>query len=1156
MRRAARLAVLYLLEALAVLLALAIFAGAAVLWRLAEGPVDAELLRPAATDALLRSTDADIASIGSLEVSFDPAAAALVVTARDVSAARAGGEVVISAPRVETALALDLLLTGRAAPVRIAARGGSFSLVRAADGAVFAGLGGPQAVRGRPAGAGGGGLSALASGLDSADSGPLSRLRVIDLRDVDLRVIDDASGLSLILQDARAELALDEAGVAADVSGGLITSAGLTPVALSLEAGRDLASVFVDLRVRDLVPAAAAPLRGPFSVLAAIDAPVAVDLVVDASMEDGLRAALVEMRAEPGAVRAGGREFSLSSAMVSVSLNADQAALDINQARIDSEILQIDLSGRVFDLSGFQGALPTRAAYEIRSGGGRFNWPGLFAEAQVWNAADVSGRLDRTTPQINFDRLDVALPGARAELEGRVTVEETRAGLRPSIALSGPIRGRLGKADIMRHWPVDFALGARDWVDASILDGDVRNARLDMDIPAQALAARFIEDEHLNLSFEFDDADVRYVATMTPLTGLSGEAVLRGNSLSLSGRDGAIGALQIDTLFVEAPYFNPRGATARFGGTGQGSVEAVLSLLGEPPLDLDDSYGIDPAMFGGEGALSFEIRRPMRRTVPAEDLTFSASGRFEGVSAPSGFDGAPLDNGVVEISADETGLTAQGEADLAGARAQIAWRETFALPADADTSEVTLTTRMTARGLDQLGLPLRRYLDGAVGVEGAITGRGFDFRTVALELDLRDAAVALPAQLWDKAPGAPAQAAFEAEFPDAGGVRLEALSVNADALTLRADALIAPDGRLSAANVATMRIPGRMDLALTADRPEGLDGVLRLQLTGDYLDAGELFNLGAPGAGLALNAPVSLEAGIAQVRVRDEEFSGVGLTARLGLAGLETASLSARTAATEEEVEVSFVPADGEGADGRRLRIETGDAGAVLNALAGYDNASGGRLRISATAPAAATDGPVIGDILARDFVLDRMPLLARVLGAGSLEGLAGLLSGEGIAFDRLDGDFIWQDGALEMRQGRVVGPSLGVTWTGVVDFSQPRMDIDGTILPSYGVNSVLGSFPVFGELFTGREGEGVIGVTFSAAGPFEETRVTANPLSALAPGVFRRIFEGTSAERELEALEARRRELQSGPEPSEPQQAEPEAADGDGAGAPDDEEG
>lgn len=1142
MRRAARLAVLYVLEAFAALLALAIFAGGAILWRLAEGPLDAEAFRPAATEALLSSVGADIASIGALEVSFDPEAAALVITATDVTAARAGGEVVVSSPRIETALALDLLVTGRAAPVRISAMGGAFSLVRTSDGRFVAGLGGPEAVRAQSATRGaGGGLNAFASSLGAEGAGPLSRLRAIDLRDVDLRVIDEQSGWSLIFQDARADLVLDDDGVTGDLSGGLITSAGLAPVALRVEAGRSLDAVFVDLRVRDLVPAAAAPLRGPYARLSAIDAPLALDLVLDASAEDGLRAVLAELRAEPGALRIGGQMFELEGARLSVALDAEAGALDINQVRIDSDIAEIDVTGRVFDFSAYDAALPTEARYDLALSAGRFAWPGFFPEPVSWESAMLSGALNSATPEIVFDQLEVLSPGVRALMEGRLSVADTAVGLRPVIRLSGPIEGQLSKADVLRHWPVNFALGARDWVRDSIIDGQLSNARLDLDIPAEALAVRQLEDEHLNLQFEFSGADVRYMSTMTPLRGLAGEAVLRGNSLALTGRDGRIGPLEIDTIFVDIPRLNPKGSPARFGGTGRGSVQAVLALLSQPPLDLASSYGIDPSAFEGAGEMSFEISRPMLRTVPPEDLGYRASGRFENVSAPSGFDGVRLENGVVEIEASQEGLSAEGVADLAGSRAEVAWRETFGLGEDADSSEVTITTRMTARGLDQLGLPLRRFLDGAVGVDGTVTGRGFDFRTVSLALDLQDAAVALPAGLWDKEPGEPAAAAFEAEFPPGGGVVMQALSVDAQALTMRADAEIAPDGRLAGATVQTLEIPGRMDLSFTADRPEGLDGVLRLQLNGDYLDAGELFSIGAPGGGLAVTAPVQLDAAIARVLVRDVGFSGVGLTARLGPGGLESASLSARTDASEAPVQLSFAP-DANADDGtRRLRMETGDAGSVLNALAGYDNASGGVLAINATAPPVGLDGPIEGELTADAFVLERMPLLARVLAAGSLEGLAGLLSGQGITFDQMDGRFVWQDGVLEMRNSRVVGPSLGVTWTGLVDFTDPRIDVDGTILPSYGVNSVLGSLPVFGELFTGRPGEGVIGVTFSASGPFDQTRVTANPLSALAPGVFRRMFEGTSAERELQALEERRRETSPAEDDGAPQSPEPD---------------
>ncbi|MBL4544552.1 MAG: hypothetical protein JKP95_01180 [Oceanicaulis sp.] len=92
MRRIARLSLLYVLEAIAALLALAVVAFGAALWRLAEGPVNAEMMRPVVTEVLLEAVQGDAAAIGDLELSFDPALAALVITARDVSITREGAK--------------------------------------------------------------------------------------------------------------------------------------------------------------------------------------------------------------------------------------------------------------------------------------------------------------------------------------------------------------------------------------------------------------------------------------------------------------------------------------------------------------------------------------------------------------------------------------------------------------------------------------------------------------------------------------------------------------------------------------------------------------------------------------------------------------------------------------------------------------------------------------------------------------------------------------------------------------------------------------------------------------------------------------------------------------------------------------------------------
>jgi hypothetical protein len=44
-----------------------------------------------------------------------------------------------------------------------------------------------------------------------------------------------------------------------------------------------------------------------------------------------------------------------------------------------------------------------------------------------------------------------------------------------------------------------------------------------------------------------------------------------------------------------------------------------------------------------------------------------------------------------------------------------------------------------------------------------------------------------------------------------------------------------------------------------------------------------------------------------------------------------------------------------------------------------------------------------------------------------------------------------------------------------------------------------------------GRDGEGVISLTYGVRGKLDKATVSVNPLSALAPGVIRRIFDNPS---------------------------------------------
>jgi hypothetical protein len=112
------------------------------------------------------------------------------------------------------------------------------------------------------------------------------------------------------------------------------------------------------------------------------------------------------------------------------------------------------------------------------------------------------------------------------------------------------------------------------------------------------------------------------------------------------------------------------------------------------------------------------------------------------------------------------------------------------------------------------------------------------------------------------------------------------------------------------------------------------------------------------------------------------------------------------------------------------------------------------------------------------------------------------------IAFNQLRAPFSVGKGQFLLNDAYVNGPQLGATMRGRVDFKSQTVNLGGTYVPLYGLNSALGAIPILGGIFVGRQGEGVVGITFAIQGKLDDPNVLVNPMSVVAPGIFRQIFE------------------------------------------------
>ena len=193
---------------------------------------------------------------------------------------------------------------------------------------------------------------------------------------------------------------------------------------------------------------------------------------------------------------------------------------------------------------------------------------------------------------------------------------------------------------------------------------------------------------------------------------------------------------------------------------------------------------------------------------------------------------------------------------------------------------------------------------------------------------------------------------------------------------------------------------------------------------------------------------------------------------------------------------------------GYGLEVATGDLGAFLRALDLRDTIRGGHLRISGKSDGPIPTHPLTARIEADDYVMVGAPILASMLSVASLTGLLDTLGGNGIRFDRLVSDFTLTDGVAQTDLLRAYGSAIGITAKGSIDFNTAQVDLGGTLVPAYSVNRILGAIPLLGPILTGGEGEGLIGFVYEMEGDLEDPEVSVNPLSALAPGFLRGLFQ------------------------------------------------
>ena len=142
------------------------------------------------------------------------------------------------------------------------------------------------------------------------------------------------------------------------------------------------------------------------------------------------------------------------------------------------------------------------------------------------------------------------------------------------------------------------------------------------------------------------------------------------------------------------------------------------------------------------------------------------------------------------------------------------------------------------------------------------------------------------------------------------------------------------------------------------------------------------------------------------------------------------------------------------------------------------------------------------------DFNLKELPALTKILTLASLQGIADILSGEGIGFDEFEMNFKSKQDGMVIDEIYAIGPAISILMDGYIE-KDKLISLRGTLVPATTVNKFIGSLPVLGKILVGsKTGEGVFGVSFKIKGPPQKLETSVNPIKTLTPRFITRTLE------------------------------------------------
>ena len=1102
---------------------------AVLAWRLSSGPVSISILNRMIEDAARPELQGGELAVGDTILIWSAEDRGLALRLADVRLNGADGNEIAAVPQIAFELSVPALFRGIVAPTRIELYGVSATLLRRPGTGVTLALAKEGAVSDPDEEQAAFIAPLLDALLDEYDSGtPLGYLTRFGIREARLTFIDEVYGVTFEAPAASVAIYRGDGGIAGVLDAEVAIAETMASLEMEgfLPAGQETARI--DLRASNVVPAALSRMSPALADYAVFDAPLHADGEVMIGRSGDLKSARLQLSSGEGEINLPEpweTAIPLERAQGLVSVDGTARLITVEELSIKAGPHEAKLAGTIAYEMG-EGLNIAAVTADLTADRVHTEVPEFFAGPVDLDLLRLAARVDFDGRAAQIDELFVGAAGGGIRLSGGLADAERS----PAVKLSGEIEPMPFDA-FVAIWPFELARGAREWVGKNLSGGTLTGGSFYIDLPPGMIADAAdrvpIPKENLRFEFATQGQTMTYLGKLPPMQVVGARGLIEGNRFdawvpSAVIRQDGFGDIAVSEGHFYADQMATKGAPGHIAFTVDGATADILSVLDSEPLGLISRFGLDPRTVGGTGRLTGAISLPLTKNVTMDEVDFSGTGRATNVAIPNVQENLSVTSGTLDLTVDRKGLDAKGSIGLNhAAELGLEWRENFG-DGVSPRSSYRLSGPLNENGRSALGLKLDSFIAGTAQIDATLRGDGRSINRGTVSADLTDAVARFDDAGWWKPAGEPASVRFDLAMLEDGGYRISKFELDGEGIETRGDFTIGPAGGLVAADLPVVKLGANNDFMFRAGPVA--DAALQMEVTGARFDARGLlsgFLGGSPDTtedetekapvlftGETVNDPTRRTVLIADIGEAAGHHGTLFRNVSLHMVQVEEQLWSLDVSATDNDGAPITVTAGPDGTGARVLTGQSRNAGAVLRALDFTRGIRGGELRLRGAYDDSKPGAPLAGTLRIDKFRVEDAPVLANILTLGSLTGISDTMRGEGIYFDRLELSFAFTERRIHVSDARMSGPAIGLTASGQIDRAEDLIDIEGTLVPAYTINSFLGQVPILGPLIVGREGEGVFAITYGVRGKSDDPSIIVNPLSALAPGFLRRLFE------------------------------------------------